>query len=148
VTLSLLRGQPRDLKLHLPQVSKLKELFTYKMSKFKGKQPWHSSWIEEKIFDIQLKIIMAQKQLISCEAGRLMAVVYSNGDVAQCELRYPIGNLKKQDFRTIWQSPKAKEERQKIQQKQCWCTHECVLWPSMCSHPIEVISNWLGDLEK
>jgi len=63
-----------------------------------------------------------------CYAGRLIGVVYANGDVYPCEiLEKPIGNLKDHgmSLKDLWASAKAKEIRDWIWDTKCHCTHEC-----------------------
>jgi len=63
-----------------------------------------------------------------CYAGRLIGVIYANGEVYPCELlEKPIGNLKDFDFSfpKIWASPKAKKIRDWIWDSKCYCEHEC-----------------------
>lgn len=136
LSLSLIRGKPADPKLRLPEISKLKKLFAYKRRKFKEEKSWTTRLFERIIFSAQMKILDEKKQVVPCEAGRLMTVVYEDGSVGHCELLPPIGNLKEKSFKKIWQSKKAKELRRKIVKKNCFCTHECNLFSSLIAHPL------------
>ena len=63
----------------------------------------------------------------SCVAGRLACVIYSNGDVVECEIKNsPIGNLRQQDydFRKIWFAEPARQAASAAANG-CFCTHEC-----------------------
>jgi MoaA/NifB/PqqE/SkfB family radical SAM enzyme len=65
-----------------------------------------------------------------CYAGRLIGVLYSNGDVYPCELlSKPLGNLRDYDFSfpALWASAKANEVRDWIWDTNCHCTHECFM---------------------
>lgn len=139
LSLSLIRGKPYDSKLKLPEIEELKRLFTYKLEKFKGKRSWSSRFLEKIIFSAQLKTLQEKKQIASCEAGRLIGVVYEDGSVGHCELSPGFDNLKGKTFRQIWQGRKSKDLRKKIVNKKCFCTHECFLFPSMLAH----LPSWL-----
>lgn len=136
VSLSLLRGNPRKPNLKLPPTDKLKKLFSYKTGKLKGERSLSSRLLERVVFAAQMETLTRKRQAVPCESGRLLGVVFENGDVGFCELLPPIGNLKEKSFKQIWQSKKAKELREKIIKKKCFCTHECNLFPSLLAHPL------------
>jgi hypothetical protein len=81
---------------------------------------------------------IAHRQVVPCLAGLLTAVVYSNGDVSVCETHPPLGNLRQSSFREIWTSPAAQQLRQSIAARECWCTNEVFLWPSIVYQPLEL----------
>ena len=62
-----------------------------------------------------------------CLAGKAHVVIYANGDVSFCELRSPIGNLRKVgfDFGKLWQSAEAQKQREEIKRNTCYCAHGC-----------------------
>ena len=135
--LTLLRGGPMDTSLLLPPIREMAKLFAYKSRNIPGKQPliWRAAdWIT---FNLSLQTLREDTQVVPCEAGRILGVVEANGTVKHCELLPPIGNLRESDFNSIWNSKKAKQERKKIVEKQCRCTHECNLFPSALAHPIK-----------
>jgi MoaA/NifB/PqqE/SkfB family radical SAM enzyme len=68
-----------------------------------------------------------------CTAGETSAVVDFDGRVRACELRAPIGNLRKNDmnFNVFWESESRKTEPAKISCDQCWCSHVCFIHDSM-----------------
>ncbi|MFV2044816.1 MAG: SPASM domain-containing protein, partial [Anaerolineales bacterium] len=138
--LTLLRGSPYDKTLELPDRSRLKEVHNHKRAKNPGKQPliWRAAdWAT---FNASLEILRQDTQVVPCEAGRLLGVVEANGDVKHCELLPAVGNLRKGSFQEIWHSEKAADERKKIVAKECKCTHECNLFPSMMAHPLKAAS--------
>jgi len=141
-SLSLIRGERRNHDLKLPEQNKLKKLFAYKFKKFKGERSLPSRFLEKIIFNIQLKILQGKKQLVPCEAGRLMATVFEDGSVSFCELLGKIGNLKEKSFAEIWQSKKAKTLRKKVVKGECFCTHECMLCPSLIAHPLSFLKGF------
>ena len=66
----------------------------------------------------------------NCYAGRLIGVVYANGDVYPCEiLDKKIGNVKDYDYSlpALWKSQQAEEIRDWIWQSRCHCEHECFM---------------------
>ena len=83
-------------------------------------------------------------QAVPCRAGVLSAVVYSNGDVSVCELHEPLGNLRQQGFWEIWNGERAKARRRAIACKECWCTTEVFLWPSLTYQPQYLAKAMLG----
>lgn len=140
LSLNLLRGNPRNPDFKLPAPDRLKKLFTYKIKKFKETRSWTTKLFERIIFAAQIKTLKEKRQIVPCEAGRLMAVVYEDGSVGHCELLPTIGSLKEKSFNQIWRSEKAKSLRKRIVKKSCFCTHECDIFPSLIAHPLD----WLG----
>jgi MoaA/NifB/PqqE/SkfB family radical SAM enzyme len=80
-----------------------------------------------------------QQQVVPCLAGKLSAVVYSNGDISVCESHAPLGNLRDKTFAEIWQSAEASALRASIAAKQCWCTAAVPLWPSIVFQPASLV---------
>lgn len=76
-----------------------------------------------------------RRQVVPCQAGILSAVVYSNGDVGVCETHPPLANLRQKSFREIWLSHHAARLRKSIKNKECHCTNEVFLWPSIVYRP-------------
>jgi MoaA/NifB/PqqE/SkfB family radical SAM enzyme len=70
---------------------------------------------------------------MQCTAGETSAVVDFDGRVRACELRAPIGDLRKNDmnFNVFWESEARKTEPAKISCDQCWCSHVCFIHDSM-----------------
>jgi MoaA/NifB/PqqE/SkfB family radical SAM enzyme len=85
-----------------------------------------------------------EQQVVPCLAGKLSAVVYSNGDVSACESHRPLGNLRDQSFGEIWLSPEAAKLRASIAAKQCWCTAAVPLWPSIVFQPTSLVRTIAG----
>jgi hypothetical protein len=73
-------------------------------------------------------------------AGQLSAVIYANGGVSVCENHPPLGNLREKSFREIWYSSEAAQLRRSIAAKECWCTNEIFLWPSIVYQPLQLAS--------
>ena len=73
--------------------------------------------------------VKKDRSINSCFAGSLFGVIKDNGDVFACEqLGKPLGNLSEvdYDFKKIWFSETAKEQRRSIRNRECHCTYECV----------------------
>ena len=77
-------------------------------------------------------------------AGILTGVVHANGDVGLCEQHPPIGNLRDNTFRQIWQSEKAQRLRASIKAKECFCTNEIFMWPSITYNPPHMAKAMVG----
>jgi hypothetical protein len=86
----------------------------------------------------------AQAQVIPCRAGVLSAVVYSNGDVSVCETHPPLGNLRQRPFPEIWHSDDARRLRESIARRECHCTNEVFLWPSIVFQPDQLARAAIG----
>jgi MoaA/NifB/PqqE/SkfB family radical SAM enzyme len=73
------------------------------------------------------RTVVQQRAQFSCVSGRLAAVIYSNGDVVECETKNSkLGNLRdvEHDFRRLWFSERARQVAQEAAHG-CFCTHEC-----------------------
>ena len=86
----------------------------------------------------KLKTIECKSQYVPCTAGILTGVVYANGDVSVCETHSPLGNLRQKSFFEIWDSKEAKALRARIKAKECYCTNEVFLWPSIVFQPVQL----------
>jgi len=83
---------------------------------------------------IALEIFQGKKPRFKCQAGRLIGVIYPEGEVYPCELwEKPIGDLRaaNYDFKKIWNSKPGEEARSQIREKHCLCYHQCFLSPSL-----------------
>jgi MoaA/NifB/PqqE/SkfB family radical SAM enzyme len=73
------------------------------------------------------RTVAQRRPQFSCVAGRLAAVIYSNGDVVECETKNSkLGNLRRAgyDFRRLWFGPRARRVADEAAHG-CFCTHEC-----------------------
>ncbi len=88
---------------------------------------------------VALEIFEGKRPRLRCEAGRLVGVIYPEGDVYPCELLdMPLGSLREVDYdiRKIWRSAQAKKARQWIKKNHCRCYHQCFLSPSLFFDPL------------
>ncbi|MBI5208099.1 MAG: radical SAM protein [Candidatus Firestonebacteria bacterium] len=80
------------------------------------------------------KILKENKYELPCYAGKINAVLYSDGDIYPCELlNRKIGNIRDYnlDMRNIWMGREAEQVREIIKNLKCFCTHECFLTTNM-----------------
>jgi MoaA/NifB/PqqE/SkfB family radical SAM enzyme len=73
------------------------------------------------------RTVSEQRPQFSCVAGRLAGVIYSNGDVVECEIKNSkLGNLRdvEYDFSKVWFGDKARRIAHEAAHG-CYCTHEC-----------------------
>lgn len=82
------------------------------------------------LYRLTTDILKGENLPFRCQAGNIIGVLEPNGDVRLCELTNVVGNVRSvnYDFKAIWFSDKANQERKKM--KNCACTHACFLWPS------------------
>jgi MoaA/NifB/PqqE/SkfB family radical SAM enzyme len=70
-----------------------------------------------------LNYSLGKKRLLPCEVGTDLFFITPFGDVTACNgMDTSMGNIKKNDFASIWTSQQAKEVRQavKVCKKECW----------------------------
>jgi MoaA/NifB/PqqE/SkfB family radical SAM enzyme len=81
----------------------------------------------------ELKTLEAERMVYPCYAGTISGVLNPEGTVALCEVMYEVGNIREFDysFRRAWFSPKAREMRDRIAARACWCTHSCFMTSSL-----------------
>lgn len=135
-TLILVRGEPPNPNFVLPP---LRELEAKKEAVFKIWQSYDygsnlgsfgeriANTSHRYLFNLYLKTLKEKKMVWPCLAGRAHVVIFANGDVAFCELRKPIGNLRDVsfDFRKLWFSKDAQKQRGEIAHNFCFCTNGC-----------------------
>lgn len=101
-----------------------------------GKTLGPESWniFQQLKLKYSIDILRTRRYPLSCLAGHLDGVIHSNGDVSICELRKPVGNLRKtgMDFRKIWWSEAANDMRKAA--RKCCCIHGCNLLSNMQYH--------------
>jgi hypothetical protein len=70
----------------------------------------------------------------------LVCIVYANGDASVCESHSPLGNLRQSSFREIRFSEAARRLRVSISARECYCTNEIFLWPSITFQPVQLLN--------
>jgi|SRR3989344_8057685 len=148
----LLRGDPRDKNYALPKLVELREKenaifkiwkrYEYGVNLVKRRllRNYHKY-----LWNVSLKTLENKRQIIPCVAGVAHGVVYANGDVGFCELLNPIGNIRKESFKRIWNSNEAKDLRIKIKNNFCYCTHNCVMIDNILLNPKSYMKLLWGD---
>ena len=143
--LAIMRGDPKNPGLAAPMIAEYNELYGYFRKLWAPReQGRYGASVEPMLQWAKTESLAKETQAVPCRAGVLSAVVYSNGDVSVCELHEPLGNLRQQGFWDIWNSDKAKARRRAIACKECWCTTEVFLWPSITYQPQYLARAMLG----
>lgn len=129
-----LRGEPKDETLRLPPVKDLRRVHKNAVKRRKA-APLLDKIIYNAMFELKIATLRKQTQVIPCRAGELMGVIYADGTVSSCEMLDPIGSVRDHDsFGDLWRSEQARKQRQSICDKECACTHECFMGPSLTYH--------------
>jgi len=143
--LALIRGERKNPSLMGPALEQYQQLYQYVRRLWAPREEGrYGSIVEPMLQWAKSRTAAAQKQVIPCRAGVLSAVVYSNGDVSVCETHAPIGNLRQNTFGEIWDSSEAKALRKSIAARECYCTNEVFLWPSITYQPHHLVRTIIG----
>jgi MoaA/NifB/PqqE/SkfB family radical SAM enzyme len=144
----IIRGAPKDPNLQAVSPKKLKQIYQGVLPinfDYVSNPPRKRSmlgrikrayWKAGYIFSYETQFqnyVNRTKWKMPCTAGQTSIVIDYNGDVRVCELRKPIGNLRKysMDFRSFWNSIERRREVRKVELDQCFCTHICFMYDSM-----------------
>lgn len=143
--LALIRGDRKNPALLAPDLNAYQELVEYARRLWAPREEKrYGSLVDPMLQWAKVKTAQQKSQVVPCRAGILSAVVYANGDVSFCEQHPPLGNLRKKSFREIWFSPEAETLRRSVHNKECWCTNEVFLWPSINYQPVQLAKALLG----
>ncbi len=143
--LAVIRGDRKNASLTGPALAQYQALYAHIAEVWADREEGRfGGSVEPMLQWTKLRTIEAQAQVVPCKAGILSAVINANGDVGVCETHEPLGNLRKNTFREIWDSPQAKELRGRIAAKQCWCTNEVFMWPSIVFQPGPLARAFVG----
>jgi len=143
--LALIRGDRKNPSLVAPNLSAYQELVEYARRLWAPREEKrYGSLVDPMLQWAKVKTAQQQTQVVPCRAGILSGVVYANGDVSFCEQHPPLGNLRKKSFREIWFSPEAEALRTSVHNKECWCTNEVFMWPSINYQPIQLAKALIG----
>jgi len=137
--LALIRGDRKNPSLQGPNLAAYQELVHYARRLWAPReQQRYGSLVEPMLQWAKVQTAMQQTQVVPCRAGIMSGVVYANGDVSFCETHPPLGNLRQKSFREIWFSAEADALRKSVHNKECWCTNEVFLWPSINYQPVQL----------
>jgi MoaA/NifB/PqqE/SkfB family radical SAM enzyme len=134
--LAIIRGDPKNPSLIAPPLPEYVELYNY-IRRLWSQREHHryGSSVEPMLQWAKVETVKQKRQVVPCKAGQISAVVYANGAVSVCELHPTIGNIRLKPFAEIWKSVEADNRRKSIANKECFCTTEVFLWPSVVYHP-------------
>ena len=134
--LAILRGDRKNKTLEGPALDKYDALYEHLRSVWKDRETGRFGGVVDPMLHwAKRATIDRQEQVVPCKAGRLSGVVYANGDVSFCENHKPLGNLRQKGFWEMWDSPEANKLRAAVAAKQCFCTNEIFMWPSITYQP-------------
>ncbi len=143
--LAIIRGDRKNPSLCAPILDQYTKLYKYIAELWRDREKGrHGAIVEPMLQWAKCKTIELETQYIPCTAGRMTGVVHANGDVSVCENHPPLGNLREKSFFEIWNSPEADELRANIRAKQCTCTNEVFLWPSIVYQPVQLAKVMAG----
>jgi len=143
--LAIIRGDRKNPTLEGPALQEYRDLYDYMRKLWmRREENRYGSMVEPMLQWVKIKSAEKQQQVVPCRAGVLSAVVHANGDIALCEQRPPLGNLRKQSFMEIWRSQAAADMRRSIRAKECYCTNEIFMWPSIVFQPLHLAKSMIG----
>ena len=138
--LAIIRGDRKNKSLGGPQLAQYEALYDYIRRLWAPREDGRYGGIVEPLLQwAKVQTIRQDRQVVPCQAGQLTAVVYANGDVSVCETHAPLGNLRERRFWEIWSSPEAAALRRSIARRECHCTTEVFLWPSVVYQPVQLV---------
>ena len=143
--LALIRGDRKNPSLQGPLLTEYQKLYEYVQRLWAPREESrYGSIVEPMLQWAKVETAKQQRQVVPCRAGVLSVVVNANGDVGLCEQHKPIGNLRKKSFMEIWHSEEARQLRASISAKECYCTNEIFLWPSITFQPVQLAKAMVG----
>ena len=143
--LAIIRGDRKNRSLQGPNLRRYQDLYSYIRRLWASRESGrYGSIVEPMLQWAKVQTVHRQTQVVPCLAGRLSAVVYANGDVSVCEIHQPLGNLRRNSFWEIWTSEEAQKLRNSIGRKDCYCTTEVFLWPSIVFQPMRLAQAMMG----
>ncbi len=138
--LAIIRGDRKNPTLRGPVLEQYRNLYDYIRRLWAPREHGrYGASVEPLLQWTKIESVRRGRQVAPCQAGRLSAVVYANGDVSLCETHKPIGNLRQRSFPEIWQSVEADTLRRSIAARECYCTTEVFMWPSIVYQPVPLM---------
>lgn len=143
--IAMLRGERKRPTLMGPDLAAYQDLVGYMARLWRDREIGRFGGIVDPMLHWgKVRIAQEQRQAVPCKAGIMTGVVHANGDVALCEQHPPVGNLRRKTFPEIWNGPEARALRESIRRKECFCTNEIFLWPSIVFQPAELAKAFVG----
>ena len=95
---------------------------------------------QQRIWELSIQMLEEKQSAMPCYASAMESVLYSDGDVAFCELSKPFANIREFNyaFARLWKSEKADKMRKLI--SRCCCIHGCNLTTGLTFEPETVVS--------
>lgn len=138
--LAIIRGDRKNPSLQGPDLFAYERLHEYTRSLWAPREKGrYGSIVEPMLQWTKVSTLKERRQIVPCRAGLLSAVVYANGDVGVCEFHPPVGNLREKRFTEIWKLTNTRKLRVSIRNKECFCSNEVFLWPSIVFQPLHMI---------
>jgi len=143
--LALIRGDRKDPGLRAPDLAAYRALYAHVAEVWRDRERSRFGAVVEPLLQwAKVRTVETDSQYVPCTAGRLTGVVYANGDVSLCESHPPVGNLRRHSFREIWEGEAARDLRRRIRARECHCTNEVFLWPSVVFQPLPLLKALAG----
>jgi MoaA/NifB/PqqE/SkfB family radical SAM enzyme len=143
--LAIIRGDRKNPSLQGPALQNYRQLYLHVAEVWRDREHGRFGGVVEPMLQwAKLQTVTTASQYVPCTAGVLTGVVYANGDVSVCETHAPLGNLRQKSFFEIWDSEEAKALRGRIKAKECYCTNEVFLWPSIVFQPVQLAKAAVG----
>jgi MoaA/NifB/PqqE/SkfB family radical SAM enzyme len=137
--LALIQGDRKNASLNGPALEQYRQLYELVRRTWAPREESrYGSIVEPMLQCTKTRTLEARRQVVPCTAGILSAVIYANGGVGVCQEHPPLGNLRQKSFCEMWYSPEAEALRRSIAAKECWCTNEVFMWPSIVYQPLHL----------
>jgi len=138
--LAIIRGDRKNPSLQGPALAEYAALYEYVRGVWAPREVRrYGASVEPMLQWAKMRTAEERRQVVPCQAGVLSGVVYANGDVSVCETHPPIGNLRQAPFPVLWRSEAARAVRRSIKARECYCTNEVFLWPSLTFRPLQLV---------
>ena len=138
----LLRGEPLDPNMCLPSLKELRKFEPFLFAKLK-RYNYNKGYLSARLlrnfhkylWDISLKTLEKETQIIPCLAGKTQLTIDSDGSVSSCEMLPSVGNLHNKSLNEIRSSKEFIQQLKDIEDKKCFCTHNCAMLDSIFFDP-------------
>lgn len=137
------RGQGRDAGVGLPPLDELTrlgaEILKQQARYDYGQGPLTSHILRRyhrALWELSLQTLRTGRQAVPCLGGRAHLTVWSDGQVAPCELLPSVGDLTRQSLSEILAGERLNQARAEIRAGHCACTHNCALLDSVLFNPV------------
>jgi MoaA/NifB/PqqE/SkfB family radical SAM enzyme len=143
----LVRGRPRDASLDDPPLQAYRALSgrleaRARAGAYRDTAGFLGARVNRAKNVVRRRIIAettrSGRRQVACGAGRLSAVIQSDGALSACELLdAPMGGLREHDYDlgVLWRSAAAARVRERVDRDTCACTHENSLTMSIAYDP-------------